>query len=56
MLSIVNGMSQRELRQHVRKELQALIVEKRYLTMQLKSVVDRLDELEKAEVLLEGEF
>lgn len=53
---MINGYDQKELRQHVRKELQALTAEKRYLIMQLKATNDRMTELEKAELLLEGGF
>ena len=55
-MAMMNGISQKELRSEVRKEKQALIVERRYLRMQLKATEDRLAELEKAEVLLEGGF
>lgn len=52
----INGYDTKELRRHVRKEIQALTLEKRYLTMQLKATTDRLTELEKAELLLEGGY
>lgn len=55
-MSSINGFDQKQLRHHVRQEVEALKVEKRYLTMQLKATDDRLAELAKAELLLEGGF
>lgn len=55
-LRTIKGYTQGELALAVRQERMALIVEKRYLTTLLKTVTDRLAELDIAEGLLEGEF
>lgn len=52
----LKGHTPSELVLAVRQEKLALIVEKRYLTTLLKTVTDRLAELDIAEGLLEGEF
>lgn len=56
MRTTIKGYTQGELALAVRQERLALIVEKRYLTSQLKAIDTRLGELDIAEGLLEGEF
>lgn len=56
MRNNIKGYTQGELALAVRQERMALIVEKRYLATLLKTVTDRLAELDIAEGLLDGEF
>jgi hypothetical protein len=56
MRNNLKGHTQGELVIAVRQEKLALIVEKRYLTSQLKAIDARLSELDVAEGLLEDEF